>query len=1385
MQVRDSANTTATRPLSITISAPALTVTTTSLASGTVGTSYSQTLSASGGVGGNTWTVTSGSLPDGLTLAPAGTIAGTPTTAVTANFTVQVRDSANTTAATSLSITISAPALTVTTTSLANGTVGTAYSQTLNATGGAGGNTWTVTSGSLPDGLTLAPAGTIAGTPTTAGTANFTVQVRDSANTLATKSLSITIGAAALTVTTTSLPGGTAGTPYSQTLSASGGAGGNTWTVTSGSLPDGLTLAPAGTIAGTPTTAVTANFTVQVRDSANTTAATSLSIAISAPALTVTTTSLANGTVGTAYSQTLNATGGVGGNTWTVTSGSLPDGLTLAPAGTIGGTPTTAGTANFTVQVRDSANTTATRPLSITIGGPALTVATTTLANGTTGTAYSQTLNATGGAGGNTWSITSGSLPDGLTLAPGGTISGTPSTAGTSNFTVQVKDSANTTATSPMSITIRAPALTVTTTSLANGTVGTAYSQSLAASGGAGGNAWSITAGSLPDGVTLAPSGAISGTPTTAGTANFTVQVKDSANTTATKPFSIAINAPALTVTTTALANGMVGIVYSQALAASGGAGANVWSVTAGSLPSGLTLAPAGTISGTPTTAGTANFTVQVKDSANTTAGKALSITINPAAYTVTTTSLANGTVGTAYSQTLTASGGAGGNTWSIAAGALPDGVSLAAGGTISGTPTTAGTGNFTVQVKDSANTTAVRQLSITIAAASLTITTSSLPAAPQGAAYSQNLTASGGNGGYRWSLSAGALPAGLVLDQSGRISGTATGGSSSFTVQVTDSGGAVATKALAITVTTGPAFQSPASLPGGVNGMAYSTTIAVNGGRAPYTIAVASGQLPPGLSLNANSGEISGRPTQAGSFPFTLQVRDASGAQTQAAFTIVITNGLTITNPPILPGASLSIPYQASLQAEGGTAPYAWSVTAGTLPAGLTFHTDGKIDGTPSAAGSFTFTASVTDGNSARSSKDFTLPVAAGLSITTAPQLPPAVPGGPYTATLAAAGGTAPYLWSIAAGGLPAGVSLNASTGVLAGTPTSAGTYNFTAAVTDAVKLTVQKAFTLTVAAGLTFTTPAGLPDALAGTPYSFTLRASGGQTPYSWRIADGALPGGLSLNATSGLISGTPADSGTFNFTIEVADPSGLKGSLVHTIVSNLPSLPSLAVAGVPTTLTALQQPSLDLAFAAPYPVAVTGRLNLTFIPATGMPDDPAVQFSSGGRSATFTIPANDTHATFSVPRLALQSGSVAGTLQFTVESLRAGTVSLPAPVGPLQASQVVPGAAFIRSVAVARTSGGFDVQVVALSTTREVTAATVRFRAAAGSTVPASEVTVPLTEAARAWFQGAGSMQYGGQFTLNLPFSIVGTGVSLESVVVILTNSVGPSAEVSAPY
>ena len=157
---------------------------------------------------------------------------------------------------------------------LPNGTVGVSYSQEISTLGGRRPFSWSITAGALPPGLTISSqSGIISGTPSAAGSFSFTVKVTDRDGDSDSRSLQISVDATAPTVTTSSLPGGTIGTGYSQTLTASGGSGAYTWSITAGSLPSGLTLSPAGTISGTPATGGTANFTVQVMDSANLTAA--------------------------------------------------------------------------------------------------------------------------------------------------------------------------------------------------------------------------------------------------------------------------------------------------------------------------------------------------------------------------------------------------------------------------------------------------------------------------------------------------------------------------------------------------------------------------------------------------------------------------------------------------------------------------------------------------------------------------------------------------------------------------------------------------------------------------------------------------------------------------------------------------------------------------------------------------------------------------------------------------------------------------------------------------------------------------------------------------------------------------------------------------------
>jgi hypothetical protein len=172
-----------------------------------------------------------------------------------------------------------------------------------------------------------------------------------------------------------------------------------------------------------------------------------------------------------------------------------------------------------------------------------------------------------------------------------------------------------------------------------------------------------------------------------------------------------------LSITTNNLPNGSVGVAYSQTLIATSGATPYTWSIASGTLPTGLSLSSGGVISGTPTTAsGPTIVTFQVTDIASLNATKVLTITIG-SSPSITTGTLANGIVGIAYSQTLTATGGTTPYTWSITSGTLPVGISLSSGGVISGTPTTTGGPiSVTFKVTDNIGANATKSIPITVA---------------------------------------------------------------------------------------------------------------------------------------------------------------------------------------------------------------------------------------------------------------------------------------------------------------------------------------------------------------------------------------------------------------------------------------------------------------------------------------------------------------------------------------------------------------------------------------------------------------------------------------------------------------------------------------------
>ena len=422
------------------------------------------------------------------------------------------------------------------------------------------------------------------------------------------------------------------------------------------------------------------------------------------------------------------------------------------------------------------------------------------------------------------------------------------------------------------------------------------------------------------------------------------------------------------------------------------------------------------------------------------------------------------GTLGVPYLLTLTASGGSTPYVWSVAAGALPSGLRLAEStGVISGTPTAVGSFTSTIEVEDSETPRVRRQVMLQISIGALPpleIVTASLPGGVVGDAYAADLTASGGAPPRVWSVSAGALPSGLTLDPtSGHLAGTPTSaGTASFTLTVADSSTPRLTSSRALTLTTSePLRITTTALPGASIGVAYSASLAATGGTAPTAWSVGAGSLPPGLGLDPGTGAITGTPTSAGSFGFTIRLVNSSAPQQVTAQPLSLD---VLGTPSILtaslPGAVLGTAYAANLDGVGGTPPYTWSISAGALPVGLLLDgATGTLSGTPSggasSAGTISFSVRLADASVPQgvAVKVLSIVVATPLSITTV-NVPQGHVGNSFSASVNVAGGTPPYAWSLAAGSLAPGLTLSGSSGLISGTPSAIGTYTFTIRVLD-----------------------------------------------------------------------------------------------------------------------------------------------------------------------------------------------------------------------------------------------------------------------------------------------------------------------------------------------
>jgi hypothetical protein len=714
---------------------------------------------------------------------------------------------------------------------------------------------------------------------------------------------------------------------------------------------------------------------------------------------------------------------------------------------------------------------------------PTITVSPASLPNGQVTVAYSQTVTAAGGAGPYTFAL-AGSLPDGLALDPAtGAVTGTPTATGITPFAVVATDSYGCAASRDYSLVVdpepaaSCPAITIAPPTLPGTTQGAPYSATVTASGGTTPYAYAVTAGALPEGLTLDPAtGQITGTAVESGSSSFAITATDASQCTGTRAYSPAVACPTITLSPDRqLPDAYVGVPYLTRITANGGTAPYTYRMVQGQIHAGLYTTSGGTVYGVTLGPGSKIFRMRATDS-NGCTGEAQFRTDSVACFPGDILCDAMGDVTVNFTAADQCGGGAEwygtnacpssddvghspsaharwgtngscGDYGSVATQDLLTSSSLDVSNCNSGEVILQF--NYLLSFEDDNNKDRARVEVVADGAAPVVVADNGA-----GGPTCSGLASPGIGNLARWSGW-----------QHLELTHPATSTFQVSFVGETDDGnnnsgeGFYVDDVLVRCKCPVDLMMTPEVLPNAVVDTAYTQTIAMIGGAPPFTYSTLPGSpTPAGLTLDPVTGVLSGIPTTPGIYPFTVVATDSNFCKVSTLYNLIVSPqgcpAITFT-PESMPTAVAGVFYSEVVAASGGVAPYGYRLTAGHPPSGLALDPDsGVISGTPDTPGISAFTITGVDADFCVGSVEYSVivnpPGCPTIDISPT-ALPNASRGLAYSETLTASGGVAPYAWSVAHGHLPAGLTLDPAAGTISGMPITSDVFSFAVAAQDA----------------------------------------------------------------------------------------------------------------------------------------------------------------------------------------------------------------------------------------------------------------------------------------------------------------------------------------------